>query len=656
MISKFPSSTEKKRLPFQGFTWRAAIVGIVCIAILCSVAPYTDLYMMGSELAGCHIPMGTMALLIFLVVVVNVILGLMNRRWALRPGELMFIFVMMLVSAGLPTFGLTSYLFPVLTAPFYYATPENQFAELFQQYIPKLLAPQDPLAIKYFYEGLPEGMGVPWGVWIKPLLLWSAFIFALYFMMLCLGVIVAKQWIERERLAFPLVELPVEMVERDDDRGLLPPLMRNPLVWMGFLVPVVLHSLNSLRYYFPAFPALPLKDVPLFAGLQVEPWTALRANVNFYFSVIGFSYFLPPDIAFSMWFFFWFHKLQLIAADILGYSQTAGSYETMRAQYIGGFIMFVGMGLWMARSHLRQVWRLAFKDRTNPEAREQGMSYRWAVIGLGAAIVFLCFWCVMAGMSLWVAFATFIIFLIICLGLSRVVAEGGIPFAKATVMEPRRLLVPLTGTNALGPANLTMLSVIQYVFMFDLKCFLMPALMHGHKVGEAARLKRRHLIWVMALGIAVGVLVSYWSCLTIFYHKGGVNMSGWFFVSGPQGNYNQLAGLLTVTKHTEWDKLVSIGLGGGFVAFLNAMRLRFLWWPFHPVGYVLCSGFETSRCWFPFMVGWALKTLTLRYGGLRFYRRGRDICLGLILGEFAIAAIWLVIDYFGGVTSHRIFP
>jgi hypothetical protein len=42
--------------------------------------------------------------------------------------------------------------------------------------------------------------------------------------------------------------------------------------------------------------------------------------------------------------------------------------------------------------------------------------------------------------------------------------------------------------------------------------------------------------------------------------------------------------------------------------------------------------------------------------GLKLYRGGRQIALGLILGESFIAAAWLVIDYFAGVTGHRIFP
>jgi hypothetical protein len=64
------------------------------------------------------------------------------------------------------------------------------------------------------------------------------------------------------------------------------------------------------------------------------------------------------------------------------------------------------------------------------------------------------------------------------------------------------------------------------------------------------------------------------------------------------------------------------------------MRARFLWWPFHPAGYLVSGSFGLFRLWLPIFVSWLCKSLILRYGGLRGYRRALPFFLGLVFGEF----------------------
>ena len=72
--------------------------------------------------------------------------------------------------------------------------------------------PDDPQAIKHFYEGLPTGAQVPWEVWLRPVLIWSALIVAVYFAMICIAVILRRQWIEREKLI---------IVRRDENAAII---------------------------------------------------------------------------------------------------------------------------------------------------------------------------------------------------------------------------------------------------------------------------------------------------------------------------------------------------------------------------------------------------------------------------------------------------
>jgi hypothetical protein len=73
------------------------------------------------------------------------------------------------------------------------------------------------------------------------------------------------------------------------------------------------------------------------------------------------------------------------------------------------------------------------------------------------------------------------------------------------------------------------------------------------------------------------------------------------------------------------------------------MRLRFWWWPFHPIGYLASNTWGMKWNWMPFLVGWLAKTLTIRYGGLRFYRRMIPVAVGLIGGDLLGQVVWAII-------------
>ena len=98
--------------------------------------------------------------------------------------------------------------------------------------IPKWLAPRDDAgALRWFFEGLPEGEAIPWGEWAIPLFWWLIFIGAVVFLSVCIAVILRKQWAVNERLAYPLTSVTEEIVSRSDEPGLLPAFMRGRLFW-----------------------------------------------------------------------------------------------------------------------------------------------------------------------------------------------------------------------------------------------------------------------------------------------------------------------------------------------------------------------------------------------------------------------------------------
>jgi len=59
--------------------------------------------------------------------------------------------------------------------------------------------------------------------------------------------------------------------------------------------------------------------------------------------------------------------------------------------------------------------------------------------------------------------------------------------------------------------------------------------------------------------------------------------------------------------------------------------------------------------WFSIAIAWLLKLLAMKYGGPSLFRRARPFFLGLIIGQFFIAGIWLIIDFFTGMTDNVVF-
>jgi hypothetical protein len=106
----------------------------------------------------------------------------------------------------------------------------------------------------------------------------------------------------------------------------------------------------------------------------------------------------------------------------------------------------------------------------------------------------------------------------------------------------------------------------------------------------------------------------------------------------------------------QYHHAVAIGIGFAVTVFLNVFRLRFAGFPFHPVGYAISSSWSLSLLWMPLLIAWIIKTLLLRYGGLRAYRRALPFFLGIILGECILGSLWTLIGIALDVPTYSFWP
>ena len=121
------------------------------------------------------------------------------------------------------------------------------------------------------FRKLAAGVDLPWDIWIVPLFWWGTLVVATLTLCIALISIFRKQWVEKERLNFPLVDVPLLMMECSEDGRKLPAFMRNKLFWIGFGLAVFKIAWNIpgyFNYQWPNFPPirLSLARTPLYAS------------------------------------------------------------------------------------------------------------------------------------------------------------------------------------------------------------------------------------------------------------------------------------------------------------------------------------------------------------------------------------------------------
>ena len=126
------------------------------------------------------------------------------------------------------------------------ATEENEWSTLFHRYLPDWLALTDKNALTVYFTGESNLYLRPHLLlWWKPVLAWTGFIVVLLFTTFCINVILRKQWIEVERLSYPIIELPYQMTTAQ--------FFRSKPLWVGIVLAGGIDVINGLAFSVSQF-------------------------------------------------------------------------------------------------------------------------------------------------------------------------------------------------------------------------------------------------------------------------------------------------------------------------------------------------------------------------------------------------------------------
>lgn len=583
---------------------------------------------------------------LFILIQINFLLKIIFPKKSFTSQELSIIYIMVCMVSTISGHTMMMYLVGALTHPYWFATPENEWQSLFWRYIPSWFTVSDKSILADYFEGGSTFYNVKYiRAWLVPMAVWSSFIFVLFSTLLCLNLLIRRHWMEEERLAYPLVQLPLEMTLDPST------FFRNKLLWLGFGLSGSITFINGLNFIYPIVPYIPVKFHEVGHYFTSKPWNAIGWTlVDFHPFIIGLAFFIPLDLSFSCWFFYILSKLEKVIASSLGWHNL---YLNERS--VGSWITLGILAIWGTRRHLLRVTREIIFGRVSKSSIEP-ISYRTTFLMMIGGLSFIVLFCYVAGMSLWAIGLFFLVYLMMAFGITRVRAALGVPYHEVVFVNPRQFMVVILGSRRIGNANLTIMSFL-YPFTRCHRAHPMPNQLESFKIGQQEDMLKPRLVWAMMSSIGIGALVSFWIYLAIAYKYGAsAECHGWLAGFGWE-SFTPLQSWLNHPTDTDVIGTSVMGLNSLFVVFLMMMHRRFIWWPFHPAGYVL-SGGEWSGMfyiWNAMLISWAIKWTLLKYGGLKTYRKARPFFFGLVLGDYIIGCSWNILGLALNMPAYSIW-
>ena len=298
---------------------------------------------------------------------IGLLLRRLNRVFALNRAELLVIYSCISIGAGLAGVDRFLVLMPLISHAQWFATPENDWINLFHLHTPEWLVINNKRVLEGYYYGFSsiyESHNLI--AWLPKILWWTLFIVAVHLVMLCMCLIFRKQWVESERLSYPIIQLPYELTTPNGR------FFRSPWMWLGLSIGVTIDVINGLNYLFPAIPSLGGKLFDLRRIFTERPWSGIGwSPIGVFPFGVGLSFFIPLDLSFSCWAFWLIWRAERLLGTIAGWRGLPRfPYEAEQSH--GAYLGLCVLAIWMSRRYLKQIFSNLFarshtKDNISPK-------------------------------------------------------------------------------------------------------------------------------------------------------------------------------------------------------------------------------------------------------------------------------------------------
>ena len=455
---------------------------------------------------------------------------------------------------------------------------------------------------------------------------------------------------EHDKLAFPCIQLPLELCRNSGFGGLA----GGRLFWLGFAISALIESLKTLNAVFPNIPSIGLDftATPVLDAMP-SPWKALSPMYLTWGTLhLGICYLIPTEILFSSWVFFVLRK----ALEVIGYAQgwrelgwDAKGFPYTRAQSAGAWAMLFFLLLWAERKRLIHALDAALSfGKTATETADEPASDRVAGRILLFGTAFLIWWSVQSGMSLTIAVAFYAFFFLLNITMTRIYAQVGPPILELYYLDPQQTFATVFGSLGQSPGPLTQFSLMYWINR-DHRGQIMGHQLAAMKIAQETGVSLRRFGPWLILAFVVGSATCLLTYLHWAYRVGEDHfVSGGFRESGAGTAIGRLREWVYDAKGPQWLQIAFMFIGAIVTWGLAKASFAFPGFALHPIGYALSVCFAVEYNWPAFLIMWLVKSLLLRYGGLSMYLRFVPVALGLTLGGFVIPVFWGLVAYLAG--------
>ncbi|MBN2450365.1 MAG: hypothetical protein JXR77_08245 [Lentisphaeria bacterium] len=659
-------------------TLRAAILGFVGVIALCGFNYVNDNILNQTYLVGNNLPVAVYGPLILFVVAVNPLLARLGRRAALSGRELAVILTLVLACCCIPASGLLRTFTNSLILPHHYnrlnpGWRDKEVLALAPKYMLADVGVDEDTVLNGFVQGLGEPnrhialADVPWHAWTGALAFWLPIVLTLWFGLTALSLVLHRQWADHELLPYPIAEFADSLLPEDGGHG--SSLLRNRLFWIGTGFVFAVHFNNFLATFFPEAMIPITRQLNLAGMADLVPYlrtgggTRLLAPV-LYATVIGVAYFVPKDVSFSIGIgpFLWAMAVGFFATYGISLTSSAGvsatGYLSLKPQtfaLLGANLGVFGVVLFCGRNYYLAVARRAV-FAGGPTRVEAGAVWGARI----AALCLLAFVLQLSATGLGWQLALFYtaVLVVFYVVMGRVFAETGL-FYNQPFFFPCVTIWGLMGAQALGPRTMLILFLLTTVLLVDPRESLMPFVVNSLKLLELRRVPLGRSAILFGAALVLGLLVALPLTLYFQYDLGYAKWDTWAGDFVPKMAFDNAVSaveLLEAQGSLEraadlrgWGRFRAVAPNGLCVAALVAGlalalacytgRLRTTWWPLHPVLFLTWATEPPWRLSGSFLIGWAVKSAVINYGGSRLYQRLKPLLLGLIAGEIFGAVV-----------------
>lgn len=601
-------------------------------------------------------PVSAMFSLLASAVAVQILLVLANwplRRWlpkaALNQTDMVVIFGLVSTGSAVAAEWL-KISWAVIHSYALYSDNNATIRDYFIAYLPDWLIVKDRSQVVDLLGG-GHGMGYVWSklpLYLPRYLGWLGFFLFLAGALLYLNCLMREAWCRRERLAFPLIQLPVAMSE-DGGAGAM---FRSRHMWVAFSIMFAIDMLNGLNYLYPNLPAIPVKDyVDIQTFFGEPPFNQLGTlPLTLYPFMAAIGLFMPSDLLFSLVVFYFLRKALHVTMASQGIPQGMFSGTAIAPgppyfdeQTWGGvFAMFVG-AVWVSRNYLKEVWSAIRSGR--PE-EDGGISHRWAFIGFVVCFAGLVWIGTLGDLSVGYMSVYIAIFLVFSVVLTRMRAQVGPPTHEFAFFGPNSVMTRFLGTQSITDKQASYLGAVFIWFNRIHRTHVMPYQLETMKMGQMERVSQRPVFWMIAIATVVGFLAG-----SFFYHVLA------YRTGNPQYWADSEVYVRNLVNNRTGPDVVGITMtlvGFAAVLIMDTVRFRFPGFPLHPAGYVLSLNYGVDYYWFGLVLALLAKNFVQRYYGLRGTNKLRSVALGILLGEYGAELIWVTVALVTNQSTYTI--